>query len=432
MSFFNEKIETMGRNELEGLQMERLTKTLNHCYDNVPFYKNRFDKHGIKPSDIKTLSDLAKIPFTVKEDLRENFPYKMFAVPMDDVVRIHASSGTTGNPTVVGYTKNDLEMWSECMARIIVAGGVTKKDIAHVSFGYGLFTGAFGLHYGLEKVGCAVIPMSSGNTEKQINVLRDFGATILVGTPSYAMHLSEVMHEMGYSKDDLSLKYGLFGGEGSTEEMRAAIESNLGITATENYGMSELIGPGVSGECIYKCGTHVNEDYFIVETINPETGEVLKNGEKGELVITPIGKEAFPILRYRTRDIGRILTDKCKCGRTSYRIEKLSGRSDDMLIIKGVNVFPSQIEAAIIGIEHISPNYQIIVTKKGHFDALEVVCELIDGALLEKFSELEALEKHIKHKIYTITGLMVKIKLVSPKTIERSQGKAKRVIDLRK
>jgi phenylacetate-CoA ligase len=355
----------------------------------------------------------------------------MFAVPMDEVVRIHASSGTTGKPTVVGYTKNDLDMWSDCMARIIMAGGVTKSDIVQVSFGYGLFTGAFGLHYGLEKVGCAVVPMSSGNTEKQISIMKDFCVTGLVSTPSYALHLAEVMEEQGYTKDDFKLKFGLFGAEASTEEMRAELENKMGIIATENYGMSELIGPGVAGECIYKCGMHINDDHFIVETINPETGELLADGEKGELVITPISKEAFPILRYRTRDIARILTEKCKCGRTSKRIEKIKGRSDDMLIIKGVNVFPSQIETAIFGIDHISPNYQILVTKQGHFDALEVVVELIDGELLERYSELQALEQTIKHKIYTVTGLGVKIKLVSPKTIERSQGKAKRVIDLR-
>jgi phenylacetate-CoA ligase len=429
--FFDEKIETITEDELKKIQLERLKKTVEHCYNNVPHYKNKFDEIGLKPSDINSLDDLSKIPYTNKDDIRQNYPYGMFAVPMDEVVRIHASSGTTGKPTVVGYTKNDLEMWSDCMARLIMAGGVTKSDIVQVSFGYGLFTGAFGLHYGLEKVGCAVIPMSSGNTEKQINIMKDFHATALVGTPSYALHLAEVMQEMGYSNDDFKLKFGLFGAEASTEEMRSELETKLGITATENYGMSELIGPGVAGECIYKCGMHINDDHFIVETINPDTGELLKEGEKGELVITPISKEAFPILRYRTRDIARILTEKCKCGRTSKRIEKIKGRSDDMLIIKGVNVFPSQIETALFGIDHISPNYQILVTKQGHFDALEVVVELIDGELLERYSELQSLEQTIKHKIYSVTGLGVKIKLVSPKTIERSQGKAKRVIDLR-
>jgi phenylacetate-CoA ligase len=429
--FFDEKIETISQRELKKIQLERLKKTVLHCYNNVPHYKKKFDEIKLNPSEINSLSDLAKIPFTNKEDIRQNYPYGMFAVPMDDVVRIHASSGTTGKPTVVGYTKNDLDMWSDCMARLIMAGGVTKADIVQVSFGYGLFTGAFGLHYGLEKLGCAVVPMSSGNTEKQISIMKDFLTTAVVSTPSYALHLAEVMQEMGYTKNDLKLKYGLFGAEASTEEMRAELEDKLGIIATENYGMSELIGPGVAGECIYKCGMHINDDHFIVETINPDTGELLPDGEKGELVITPISKEAFPILRYRTRDIARLLPEKCQCGRTSKRIEKIKGRSDDMLIIKGVNVFPSQIETAIFGIEHISPNYQILVTKQGHFDALEVVVELIDGALLESYSELQALEQAIKHKIYTITGLGVKIKLVSPKTIERSQGKAKRVIDLR-
>jgi phenylacetate-CoA ligase len=428
---YNKKIEAMDRADTLKLQLERLISTVEHCYNNVPLYKKRFLENGIKPSDIKSLSDLSKIPFTVKDDIRETFPYGMFAVPMRDVVRIHASSGTTGQPTVVGYTRNDLEMWSECIARIVTAGGATPEDIAQISFGYGLFTGAFGLHYGLEKLGCAVIPMSSGNTEKQINVMRDFGSTLLIGTPSYALHIAEILEEMGYTKDDIKLKYGIFGAEASTEEMRAEIENRLGIIATENYGMSELVGPGVAGECVYRTGQHINEDYFIVEVINPDTGEVLPDGERGELVITPIMKEAFPLLRYRTRDISRILTDKCECGRTSRRIEKITGRSDDMLIIKGVNVFPSQIEAAIFNIPHISPNYQITVFKKGHFDAIEVTVELIDGALLERFSELEELEKTIQHKIYSVTGLMVKIKLVSPKTIERSMGKAKRVVDLR-
>ena len=399
----------------------------------MPYYKKKLDEAGVTPDSIKSLDDLKRIPLTTKDDLRENYPFGLFASPMKDIVRIHASSGTTGKPTVVGYTKNDLDTWSEAIARLACAAGATEDDIAQISFGYGLFTGGFGLHYGLEKVGLAIIPASTGNTEKQIMLMKDFGTTLLVSTPSYALYMSEVAEKMGIDiKKDLKLKIGMFGSEGSTEEMRQEIEKRWGMTATENYGLSEIMGPGVAGECTEKCGMHVSDDLFIVEIINPETGEVLPEGEVGELVITNIKKEGIPLLRYRTKDITYLDNTPCKCGRTTPRIAKIQGRSDDMLKIKGVNVFPSQIESALLGTKGIAPYYQIIVKKVGFVDDMEVLVELNDDSLLEKFSELEKLERTVKHKIKTVLGLDIKIKLVEPQTIERTAGKAKRVIDLRK
>lgn len=431
MNYFNQKMEQIDREELKKIQLERLKKTVERCYYNVPFYKERLDSVGMTPEKFTSLDDLKEIPFTTKADIRDHYPYGLFAAPMKEIVRLHASSGTTGKPTVVGYTRNDLNMWAEAMARLLVAAGLTDEDIVQVSFGYGLFTGAFGLHYGIENVGATVVPTSSGNTEKQIMLMKDFGTTALVGTPSYAIHMAEVAEQMGVKKEDLKLKLGFFGAEASTEEMRAELEKRWGILATENYGMSELVGPGVAGECIYKKGMHINEDLFIPEIIDPATGEVLPYGEKGEVVVTTICKEGIPLLRYRTKDITYIIDEPCECGRTTLRFHKMQGRSDDMLIIKGVNVFPSQIESAITGTSGISPHYQLIVTKEGYFDALEVVLELTDGSLLNNYKELVALERSIKHKIRTVVGIDVKIKLVNPNTIERSQGKAKRVIDLR-
>jgi phenylacetate-CoA ligase len=428
---WNKEIECMDRNELKKTQLNRLQSTIKRVYENVPFYRDRLNSIGMKPDMIKSLDDLKKIPFTTKEDLRLNYPYGLFAEPLDKIVRIHASSGTTGKPTVVGYTKNDLDMWSEVIARLVVAAGGKESDIAQIAFGYGLFTGAFGLHYGLEKIGATVIPISSGNTEKQLLVMQDFKTTILICTPSYALYMAEVAEELGIKKGNLSLRIGLFGGEGSTDEMREQLEKKLGILATENYGLSEIIGPGVSGECIYKDGMHISEDHFYPEIINPDTGEVLPWGEKGELVITTITKEGFPLIRYRTKDITWLIDEPCKCGRTSARMAKVQGRSDDMLIIKGVNVFPSQIEGVILGMEHIGPHYQIVVTKKGYTDQLEVMVELIDGSLLERYSELEKLENKIKAQLHTVLGLDAKIKIVEPKTLERFTGKAKRVLDLR-
>lgn len=428
---WNEKVETAPREEIRAIQLERLKNQVRFSYENVPFYKKKFDEIGLKPEDIKTLDDIRKIPFTVKSDLRDNYPYGLFGVPMKDIVRIHASSGTTGKPTVVGYTKEDLDMWSECIARLVTAAGGTSEDITQISFGYGLFTGAFGLHYGMEKVGASVIPISAGNTEKQLMIMQDFKPTILVSTPSYALYMSEVAEELGIRKEDLNLKIGMFGAEGHTEEMRKELEKRWGIVATENYGLSEVGGPGVCGECLEHTGMHINEDYFIVEIIDPETGEPLPEGEKGEVVITPILKKGIPLLRYRTKDISWINTEKCPCGRTTARLHKIQGRTDDMLIIKGVNVFPSQVESVLVGMDQISPQYLLVVTKNGYTDNLEVKVELQDTSLLENFGALEDLRKKIRHNIHTVLGIDVKVSLVEPKSIERTTGKAKRVLDLR-
>lgn len=416
---------------MQKLQLERLKNIVRYAYDKVPHYKNKFDSIGLKPEYIQSLKDIEKIPFTTKNDLRDNYPYSMFAVPMKKIVRVHASSGTTGKPIVVGYTKTDMENWSEQVARLIVAAGGHEEDIAQVVFGYGLFTGGFGLHYGLEKVGITVVPASSGNSERQIMLMQDFGSTILVGTPSYSLYLAEVAEETGVKPDSMKLRLGLFGGEGHTPEMRAEIEKRWGILATENYGLSEIVGPGVSGECYEQCGMHINEDHFYPEIIDPDTGETLDLGQKGELILTTLTKEGIPMLRYRTKDITILDDMQCKCGRTSVRMNKVLGRTDDMLIIRGVNVFPSQIESVLVGMEGIGPHYQIVVTTRNHMDEIEVLVELIDGRLLEKFSELENLEYKIKHKIRTVLQVDAKIRLVEPKTIERSLGKAKRVVDMR-
>ena len=421
----------MSRKQIEALQLERLKSVVEKCYNNIPFYKKKFDDIGLKPFHIKTLKDVEKIPFTNKSDLRDNYPYGLFAVPIKDIVRIHASSGTTGKPIVVGYTRNDIENWSETVARIIVAAGGNENDIAQVVFGYGLFTGGFGLHYGLEKVGIAVIPASSGNSERQIMIMEDFGTTIIVGTPSYALHLSEVAEEMGYNKRCSRLRLGLFGGEGHTEEMRNEIEKRWGISATENYGLSEIVGPGVSGECTCKNGMHINEDHFYPEIIDSASGKTLGYAEKGELVLTTLTKEGIPMLRYRTKDISSLNPEPCKCGRTTVRMSKILGRTDDMMIIRGVNVFPSQIESVLMGMEHIGPHYQLIITKKGYLDELEVLVELSDGKVLEKFGELENIKNDIQKKLRTVLQIDAKVRLAEPKTIERSLGKAKRVVDMR-
>ena len=429
---WDKNVECAQRKDMQSIQLERLKRVVAAAYEKVPFYRNRFDEIGLRPEHIKTLKDIEKIPFTTKDDLRDNYPYGLFAEPLKKIVRVHASSGTTGKPIVVGYTRNDIENWSECVARLIVAAGGSDDDIAQVVFGYGLFTGGFGLHYGLEKVGITVVPSSSGNSERQIMLLQDFGATILVGTPSYALYLSELAEEMGVARDKHKLRLGLFGGEGHTPEMRAEIEKRWGILATENYGLSEIVGPGVSGECSFQCGMHINEDHFYPEIIDSKTGESLNYGEKGELVLTTLTKEGIPMLRYRTKDITILEPDQCKCGRTTVRMKKVLGRTDDMLIIRGVNVFPSQIESVLVGMQEIGPHYQIIVSRRGYLDEIEVLVELIDGSLLERFSELEKLENKIRHKLRTVLQIDAKVRLVEPKTIERSTGKAKRIIDLRK
>ncbi len=429
--FFNELIERMGHDEMREIQIKKLRKEAAWAYANVPFYKERFDELGMNPAEIKSLEEWTQFPFTVKTDLRDHYPFGLFAVPKEKLARIHASSGTTGKPTVVGYTKQDLENWAECMARLIVAAGGSSQDIVQISFGYGLFTGAFGLHYGMEKVGAAVVPMSSGNTEKQIMLMKDFGSTILISTPSYALHMAEVMEEMGVTKDEISLRLGMFGAEGSTEEMRRELEERWGILATENYGLSEVMGPGVSGECYCKKGMHINEDHFLVEIVDPATLKPVPDGQWGEVVITTLSKEALPMLRYRTKDISRIITEECECGRRTRRMEKIRGRSDDMLIIRGVNVFPSQIESVLLNINQVSPYYQLIVTRKGYMDLMEVQVELADAAMLDQFQKLQELEAEIRHKLRTILGLDAKVRLVEPKSIERTTGKAKHVIDLR-
>ena len=427
---WNPQMETIDRQSLEKLQLERLQNTVKWVYERVPMYRQRLDERTIRPQDIQSLRDIARLPFTVKDDLRDHYPYGLFAVPMRDVVRIHASSGTTGRPTVVGYTREDLDMWSEAMARLIVMAGGCADDIVQISFGYGLFTGALGLHQGWEKVGASVVPISSGNTERQINLMRDFGVTALVATPSYAMYMCEVAEKMNALKD-LKLRIGVFGAEGSTEEMRAQLEKRWGIIATENYGLSEIVGPGVAGECTCKCGMHINEDLFYCEIVDPATGEPLPDGELGELVITPLKKQALPLLRYRTHDMTRIFREPCACGRTTARMQKIAGRSDDMLIIRGVNVFPSQIESVLLKVEGIGPNYEIIVTRENYMDRLEVRCELTDARLLDAYAELEALTKKIRERLRVVLQIDAKVTLVSPNTLKRFEGKARRVTDLR-
>lgn len=424
--------ETLEREQYQALQLIRLQETVKRAYINVPHYRSKLQTEGIEPGDIQALDDLKKLPFTVKNDLRDNYPFGLFAVPQKDIVRYHASSGTTGKPTVVGYTKNDMEMWTELIARIVTMAGVTAADTAQVSFGYGLFTGAFGLHQGLERVGASVIPMSSGNTEKQIMIMKDFGTTALIGTPSYGLHMAEVARSMGIDpKTDLKLKWGLFGGEGSTEAMRRELNEAWGIFVTENYGMSELIGPGVSGECQCLCGMHMFEDHFIPEIIHPDTLEVLPPGSVGELVITPITKEALPLLRYRTKDITSLHYEKCDCGRTTVRMSKIQGRTDDMLILGGVNVFPSQIEEVLFNVDGIGPHYQIKVFKKGYLDKIEIDVELIDANLLDSFGLLENLNQTIRGRLRNVLGIDAKIHLHEPRTLARYEGKAKRVIDMR-
>ena len=426
------KVETYSREEIEKIQLERLKETVNRVYEKVAPYRKKMDEMGVKPQDIKTLKDLAKLPFVTKQDLRDNYPFGYFAVEKDKLVRIHASSGTTGKPTVVGYTQGDLETWTECVSRIACMGGATEKDVSQICFGYGMFTGALGLHYGLEKIGATIVPSSTGNSEKQIMYMQDFGTTLLVATPSYALRLAEVARSMGIDpKKDLNVKIGLVGSELLTEAMREEMHKYWGsdMLVTSNYGMSELMGPGVSGECEYLDGMHINDDFFIPEIINPETGEVLPAGEKGELVITCIKKEGLPLIRYRTKDVTRLIYEPCKCGRTFCRMENLSGRSDDMLKIRGVNVFPSQIEEVILGFEELGPHYEIIVEREGYNDKLTVRVEL--NVETDSFGELERIANAVRGKLRTVLGLDAKVTLVSPNTLQRFEGKAKRVKDLR-
>ncbi|MCI8361238.1 MAG: phenylacetate--CoA ligase [Clostridiales bacterium] len=421
----------MRRADLEALQLERLKWMARFCYDRVPLYHKRMEEAGVTPDKIKTLSDIRHIPFTNKSDLRDTYPFGLFGAPLKDIVRIHASSGTTGKPTVVGYTKSDLDNWSEMMARIVYGVGANEDTIVQIAFGYGMFTGALGLHYGLEKVGAAVVPCSSGNSEKQLMFMRDFQTNCLVATPSYALYLSELAKESGYPMSDYHLRLGLLGSEGCTPEMRDQIERNWGMFVTDNYGLSETGGPGMSGECMERDGLHINEDFYLCEVIDPDTGEVLEPGSTGELVVTTLTKEGIPMLRYRTKDITRINYEPCKCGRTTARMDKIKGRSDDMLKIRGVNVFPSQVESVLVGMEELGPHYQLVVRREGYADTLEVKVELIDGGVLERYQELEALHRRIEDKLKSVLGIVAKVSLTQPKTLERFQGKAKRVLDLR-
>ncbi len=429
---FQKEIETMPREQIEALQLERLKQTVKYCYDHVPLYHERLTAAGVMDgSKIKTLSDIQYIPFTTKDDFRDNYPFGLMAAPMKDIVRIHASSGTTGKPTVGVYTKEDIRIWADLVSRVAVAGGVTSEDIVQVSFGYGLFTGALGLHYGLENLGATVIPASSGNTEKQLMMMRDYGVTGLVATPSYALYLSEAVKEAGYPLSDYKLRLGILGSEPCTPAMRSQIEANFNIRVSDNYGMTELGGPGVSGDCEARNGMHFAEDHFLPEIINTDTGERLPEGEIGELVITTLTRRGMPVLRYRTKDITRITYEPCSCGRTHARMAKTMGRTDDMLIIKGVNVFPTQIENILINIKDIAPHYKLIITREHFKDNLEIQVELDNAELLENYQRLTDLKKFIEAKMQSILGLRTKVTLVAPKTIERFQGKAKRIVDLR-
>ena len=426
------KNETLSRAELDALQLARLQETVARVYEKVPYYRAKMEAAGVQPSDIKTLADLQKLPFTTKQDMRDTYPFGLFAVPKEEVVRIHASSGTTGKPTVVGYTQNDLDIWTDCVSRIACMGGASKTDVAQICFGYGMFTGAFGLHYGLEKIGATIVPSSTGNSEKQLMYMQDFKTTLLVATPSYALRLAEVANQNGIDpKTDLSIKTALVGSELLTDAMREEMHAVWGkdVKITSNYGMSELMGPGVSGECLEHCGMHINEDYFLPEIINSETGEVLPAGEKGELVITCIKKEGLPLIRYRTKDVTRLFYEPCKCGRTTCRMENPSGRSDDMLKIRGVNVFPGQIEEVVLSIPELGPHYEIIVEREGYTDKLTVRVEL--NKETDSFAELQRIENATRSKLKIILGLDAKIRLESPNTLQRFEGKAKRIKDLR-
>lgn len=431
MSYFQKEFECMPREKIRELQSERLVWQVKRMYERVELFRHRMDELGLTPDDIKGVDDLPRLPFSYKQDLRDYYPYGLFAEPLKNIVRTHASSGTTGKQIVVGYTKNDLDMWADCMARQIYAAGGDENDIVQVSYGYGLFTGGLGAHGGAEKIGATVIPMSSGNTQRQINTMVDFGSTILCCTPSYAMYLGEAVNDAGL-RDKIKLKAGIFGAEPWTEDMRRAIEDSLGLKAYDVYGLSEIMGPGVSYECQCQNGMHVNEDMFIAEIIDPDTGEVLPEGEQGELVFTTITKEGFPVIRYRTRDICSLNYEQCECGRTFVRMNKPSGRTDDMLIIRGVNVFPSQIEEVLLKIgEGITPNYQIIIDRENNTDTLDVNVEMTESLFADDVKSIERIENRITSDLRSILGLGAKVHLVNPKTIARSEGKAKRVIDNR-
>jgi phenylacetate-CoA ligase len=429
---WNKEIECMSRNEMRALQSERLKQLVNHVYNNVAFYRKRMDEMHVKPSDIQSIDDIVKLPFTYKTDLRDNYPFDLFAVPMKDIVRVHASSGTTGKPTTVGYTKNDIENWREVVARCLTMAGIAADDIMQISYGYGLFTGGLGVHYGAETVGCSVIPISGGNTRRQLQLMSDFGSTVLACTPSYALHLADALAENGYSLEQMKLKTGVFGAEPWTENMRLELEKKWGINAFDIYGLSEIMGPGVANDCIHHAGLHVHEDHFFPEIVHPDTKLPLQEGEEGELVFTTLTKEGIPLLRYNTRDLSTLNRETCQCGRTTVRMKKITGRSDDMLIIRGVNLFPSQIEHVLLELGETSAHYMLYVDRENNLDTLELKVELDETKLTDTIRDLQNLSRKISHALNSAIGLSVKVTLVEPKTIARSEGKAIRVIDNRK
>lgn len=432
MKIWNRHFECMDRDELRSIQSERLRETVERVYFNVPYYRHKMQESGLGPESIRSIDDITRLPFTTKNDLRDNYPFGLFAVHMSEIVRLHASSGTTGKPTVVGYTRNDISTWSEVMARTLTSAGADRNDFIQIAYGYGLFTGGLGLHYGGEKIGASVIPVSGGNTQRQLQLMHDFGTTVLACTPSYALYLAEALAENGISLDELKLKAGVFGAEPWTENMRREIEQKLKIVAIDIYGLSEVIGPGVASECPIQDGLHIYEDHFYPEIIDPETQQVLPEGSTGELVFTTITKEGLPLIRYRTRDLTRLNYSRCCCGRTLVRMEKCLGRSDDMLIIRGVNLFPSQIETVLLEMSEIKPHYRIIVDRVNNLDTLELQVEVDEVFFQDKISQLQSLRSKLQDNLENATGLGIRVTLVEPKTIERSEGKARRVIDNRK
>ena len=429
--YWNKPMETMDRQQMAELQSARLIQQVRRVYREVPFYRESLQKSGLLPDEVRSIEDIAKLPFITKQDMRDNYPYGLFAVPLAEIVRLHASSGTTGKHTVVGYTSRDLGIWSEVMARTLTAAGASKQSFIQVAYGYGLFTGGLGVHYGAEAVGASVIPVSSGNTQRQIMLMKDFGTTLLACTPSYALFIAETMKEMGIEPKDLALRAGVFGAEPWSERMRGEIEKALGIKAFDIYGLSEIIGPGVASECECQNGLHINEDHFYAEIIDPVSCQALPHGEKGELVLTTLTKEGMPMLRYRTRDLAVLDSAPCACGRTLVRMSKVLGRSDDMLIIRGVNVFPSQVESVLLGLGETSPHYQLIVDRADNLDNLTVLVEMTENMFSDEIRRLEVLEHKIEAELASALSVSAKVRLVSPKTIERSEGKAKRVIDKR-
>lgn len=422
----------MSREDMRALQSERLKQLVQHVYQNVAFYRRKMDEMGVKPSDINSIDDIVKLPFTYKTDLRDNYPFDLFAVPMKDIVRVHASSGTTGKPTTVGYTKKDIENWREVVARCLTMAGISSDDVMQVSYGYGLFTGGLGVHYGAETVGCTVVPISGGNTRRQLQLMSDFGSTVLACTPSYALHLADALEEFGYSLKDMKLKVGVFGAEPWTENMRIELEKKWGIHAHDIYGLSEIMGPGVANDCIHHSGLHVHEDHFFPEIVHPDTKEPMPDGQQGELVFTTLTKEGIPLLRYNTRDLSTLNRETCACGRTSVRMKKITGRSDDMLIIRGVNLFPSQIEHVLLEMGETSAHYMLYVDRENNLDTLELKVELDESKFVDTIRDLQNLSRKIEHALNSAIGLSVKVTLVEPKSIARSEGKAVRVVDNRK